>query len=278
MISKWSVCASKIKSSIFRKESILLIMILLVTALLSSLSVNAATENGFVYDDNGDGTTVKITGYTSPTGPEKSLNIPETLGGKKVTSIGINVFASKDLESVTIPDGVTTIAYGAFSNNKLTHVTIPDSVTTIGGHAFSRNKLKDIVISENLTAIEENIFSVNELENVIIPKNVKTVDGPAFYNNPLKTVVFEGTLTLPDPILTFYPESTKFKGWFLEKAFSTPWNNSVPGSMTIYAKYIYTISFNANGGTAVAPQDVAPNEKATPPVATTNPGYTFDGW
>uniref|UniRef100_UPI0028BE6A06 InlB B-repeat-containing protein n=1 Tax=Psychrobacillus sp. TaxID=1871623 RepID=UPI0028BE6A06 len=57
--------------------------------------------------------------------------------------------------------------------------------------------------------------------------------------------------------------------------------DEVTGNTTLYAKWNVTpfvLTFNANGGTAVAPQDVAPNGKATPPVATTNPGYTFDGW
>lgn len=191
-------------------------------------------ENGFNYKDNGDGT-VTITGYTD-TG--KFVYIPEILGGKPVTSIGNNAFAGKQLESVTIPDGVTTIGDKAFFNNKLTNITIPNSVTHINLGAFSINRLKDVVISANLTAITCNTFSSNKLENVIIPKSVNEITGPVFYNNPLKTVEFEGTLALPDAFFTFEPLDAKFQGWFTDKDFSNPWNHSVPQSVTIYAKWV----------------------------------------
>lgn len=40
----------------------------------------------------------------------------------------------------------------------------------------------------------------------------------------------------------------------------------------------YIVTFNTNGGTAVAPQTVISGETATQPAAPTKDGYTFDGW
>ena len=41
---------------------------------------------------------------------------------------------------------------------------------------------------------------------------------------------------------------------------------------------VYTITFNSNGGTSVAPQNVNAGEKLTEPSTPTKEGFTFDGW
>ncbi|QMV40697.1 InlB B-repeat-containing protein [Cohnella cholangitidis] len=49
----------------------------------------------------------------------------------------------------------------------------------------------------------------------------------------------------------------------------------------MYAKWTpinYTVTFNSNGGTAVANQTVSYNSNATAPAAPTRTGYTFGGW
>ena len=54
----------------------------------------------------------------------RSVDIPSTIGGVAVTSIG---------------------SY-AFSFNQLTSLTIPSSVTSIGGWAFAANSIRDITL------------------------------------------------------------------------------------------------------------------------------------
>ena len=68
-----------------------------------------------------------------------AIEIPSTLGGCPVTSIGYGAFLyCSGLTSVTIPSGVTSIGDYAFSGcSGLTSVTIPSGVTSIGDYAFA---------------------------------------------------------------------------------------------------------------------------------------------
>ncbi|WP_164848607.1 InlB B-repeat-containing protein [Paenibacillus sp. DCT19] len=74
-----------------------------------------------------------------------------------------------------------------------------------------------------------------------------------------------------------------FNGWYsdtgLNEAYS--FTTSVMGNLTLYAKWTFnshTVSFDSNGGAAVASQVVVPNGKAVAPAALKWAGYRFDGW
>ena len=129
------------------------------TALPHSACITAAAETSGDYDYKilSDGT-AQITKYN---GSGKTLVIPSTLGGKKVTSIGSSAFEiTVGLKSVTIPNGVTSIGYRAFSNcTSLTSVSVPGSVTFIDTCAFS---------------------SCSDLENISIPSSLKRFGARAF--------------------------------------------------------------------------------------------------
>ena len=91
-------------------------------------------------------------------GSDTSVTIPDTIDGRKVTSIGGYAFREcTSLTSVTIPDSVTSIEQYAFRDcTSLTSVTIPDSVTTIGGSAFWGCKnLTSVTIPDSVTRIED---------------------------------------------------------------------------------------------------------------------------
>lgn len=80
----------------------------------------------------------------------RNVNIPKTINGAQVRSIGYGSFASSPsepgpigtpeplnfLESVVIPEGVNTIGAGAFSYGRLKSVVIPSSVTSMHPFAF----------------------------------------------------------------------------------------------------------------------------------------------
>ena len=129
------------------------------TALPHSAGITVAAETSGDYDYKilSDGT-AEITKYN---GSGKTLVIPSTLGGRKVTSIGSSAFEiTVGLKSVTIPNGVTSIGYRAFSNcTSLTSVSVPGSVTTIDTCAFS---------------------SCSDLENISIPSSLKRFGARAF--------------------------------------------------------------------------------------------------
>ena len=75
-----------------------------------------------------------ITGFI---GEEKSIIIPSIIDGFEVFGIDEKAFASSDIKSVVISDGIESIDWFAFSYcEDLSSITIPDSVKQIGYGAF----------------------------------------------------------------------------------------------------------------------------------------------
>ena len=88
-------------------------------------------------------------------------------------------------------------------------------------------------------------------------------------------------ITVPTaPTLTGYT----FGGWFKEAVCTNLWNfasDVVTANTTLYAKWninIYTVTFNAQGGSAVASVNANHNTTISAPTAPTRTGYTFRGW
>ncbi|MDP4120517.1 MAG: leucine-rich repeat protein [Bacillota bacterium] len=75
-----------------------------------------------------------------------------------------------------------------------------------------------------------------------------------------------------------------FTGWYKDAACTTLWNFStdiVTADTTLYAGWTintYTVTFNSNGGIAVASQTASYNTTISAPTAPTKAGYTFAGW
>ncbi len=81
---------------------------------------------------------ITITKYT---GTDTEVIIPESLDGQKVICIGESAFASSDVKSVVIPEGVQKIDWFAFQAcTQLVEITIPSSVTKIEYGAFDYAK------------------------------------------------------------------------------------------------------------------------------------------
>lgn len=134
-------------------------------------------------------------------GTDKEVNIPSTLGGKKVTGIGYQAFMLKSITSVTIPDSVTEIDKIAFGQcQSLTSVVIPDSVTKIGGSAFHRcTSLTDVTLSNSLSAIEEYTFDeCTALESITIPNSVTSIGSSAFHHTGLTSVAIPNSVKSVD--------------------------------------------------------------------------------
>ena len=146
------------------------------------------TSRDYWYSLLDDGT-VEIARYY---GNAEKLTIPDTLGEKKVTSIGSGAFLWCDsLTSVIIPDSVTTIGNWAFSDcNSLTNVTISDSVSTIGYSTFSNcSALTSITIPDSVITIGDSAFyECNSLTSITIPDSVATIGYHSFDNCPNLTL------------------------------------------------------------------------------------------
>jgi hypothetical protein len=113
----------------------------------SSLEFTCTTSNG----------QITITGYN---GSAATVDIPATIDGLPVTSIGDTAFQGKSLTGVTIPSSVKTIGYKAFNGcHGLTTVTIPLGVTEIGDSAFSACSLTTVTIPASVVRIGNNPFA-----------------------------------------------------------------------------------------------------------------------
>lgn len=128
------------------------------------------------------------------------LDIPETLGGAQVVSIGLDAFIGRhDLTSVTLPQSLTTLFGGAFQNTGLTSITIPKNVTRIDLRVFTDCLSLTTITVENensyYTSIDGVLFTkdLTELKQYpsgktssiyTIPQEVKLLRYSAFSSNP----------------------------------------------------------------------------------------------
>lgn len=168
-----------------------------ITTLLIALtfSVTARAQYTLTFNDvEMDGNT--ITAYT---GNATNINIPESIGGTVVKTIGHDAFSEKSLTAVSIPASVTTIEMMAFENNSLTSVTLKtegSQLFDIGVRAFFGN---DDLSNISLPGINEpgkywrnsaTNQPVTEITNKELPYAIVYSDAPDYPFNPnTKTII-----------------------------------------------------------------------------------------
>ncbi|AWB90186.1 InlB B-repeat-containing protein [Homoserinimonas hongtaonis] len=98
---------------------------------------------------------------------------------------------------------------------------------------------------------------------------------------PSQTIVYGGRASVPSdaPIRSHH----SFVGWFTAASGGSAWDGSavVTGNVTVYARWLidsYVVSFDAQGGSAVASQTIGHGQAATVPAVPTRAGYAFAGW
>ena len=111
-----------------------------------------------------------------------------------------------------------------------------------------------------------------------VPTYTVTFDSDGGSAVAAQTVAEGGKVTKPaDPTKVKHA----FDGWYDEN--DSKWNFSTPitEDITLYAKWVekdYTVNFESEGGSAVAPQYVDGGERLKKPADPTKSGHTFGGW
>ncbi len=95
-----------------------------------------------------------------------------------------------------------------------------------------------------------------------------------------QTVANGGNATAPEAPTK---DGHTFGGWYIDAGLNEAYSFTTPvtGSLTLYAKWSFnsfTVSFETNGGPAVASQTVVPGERAVAPTTPKWVGYRFGGW
>ena len=114
--------------------------------------------------------------------------------------------------------------------------------------------------------------------NYVVPDTVETVSGYAFFKcSSMKSITF------PESVKTL--ETHTFDGLGLITVYvpaGCPYMSSIPPFFTIIQEGgepdTFTVSFNSNGGSAVASQTVEDGSTAAKPADPTKSGYVFAGW
>lgn len=147
----------------------------------------------------------------SYTGTRRTVVIPETMHGVRVTEIAREAFASRNtgqrdnrghhifttsLLSVIIPNTVTAIGVRAFGGNReLSSVVLSNSITTIGEETFlGCRALRSIVIPNSVTAINSRAFDGCGLTSVTFGSGLQTIGWSAFSGNSLTSINFPAGL------------------------------------------------------------------------------------
>ncbi len=237
-------------------------------------------------------------------------------GGTK--SIGNSAFANCDnIPELVLPEGVESIGNYAFLNcDAITRAVLPESLVSMGEYAFKYcNNLESVTIGTQLTAIPYGAFSsCNNLKDVYYLGTkaqwnaINIANGNTYLTNATVHCLGEKyTVSYDSNGGTWAPLSQqKTTGEILKLSSSIPikegyifkeWNTSANGQgtsyqpvdeytidadVTLYAQWEpikYTVTYNANGGTASAgSKTVSYGANADLTVTASKAGYRFLGW
>ncbi|GAB6928898.1 hypothetical protein JCM10914A_28810 [Paenibacillus sp. JCM 10914] len=183
---------------------------------------------------------------------------------------------------------VTGVADGESYNSSRT-ITFNEGTATLNGKSFINGSPVDdegsyiLVVTDaagNSTTITFSIFKYrvsydgNGATGGLVPIDSQT------YETGNHVTVADNTGSLVKTGYTFNGWNTEADGSGTSFAANETFN-IIAANVTLYAMWDvnhYTVTFESNRGSVVAPQNKSYNEMATEPSAPTKPGYTFGGW
>lgn len=136
-----------------------------------------------------------IEGYK---GEGETVTVPETVKGKKVTSLSLGVFSDTGVKTVTLPETITVLPQQAFSGCRLLEtVNMPVAVTSVGKHAFNEcTNLAEIEFKSGLTEIGYAAFGqCTSLTSIGLPDTVTSVGDFCFRECPFESINLKGVET-----------------------------------------------------------------------------------
>ncbi len=175
------------------------------------------------------------------------------------------------------PVGSQTVAFGS-----LVQTPVPDPTKT--GHAFA-GWFADAGLTDPWDFSADTVTGDTTLHARWTANSYDVAfDSHGGTAVAAQTIVFGSLVAtpVPDPTRTGHT----FAGWYADAALTDPWDFSADtvgaADLTLHAKWAvngYTVSFNSNGGTAVAAQTIVFGSLVATPVSDpTKTGHAFAGW
>ena len=211
-------------------------------------------------------------------------------GVKKVDSAAFGGAAIPG--TLTLPEGLEEIGNTAFrKNNFQGNIVIPEGVTKIGTAAFSSagnktNKINYIVESAAPADILSKYAFAGQASGTKIYFMTAVTNSDQYWSGSEVTILntdggkINTTESVDSATGLFTPSKAgySFLGWYDG---DTKLENTAAVGKTYTAKWKanqYTITFDTDGGTEIAPITEDCGTAITPPAEPTKTGYTFAGW
>ena len=152
-----------------------------------------------------------------------SVEIPGSLGGRPVTSVGNGAFYEcYKVSNVIVPETVTNIASAAFNLCGIRTVKLPSYLASIGQSSFSWSEFRSLTIPEGVKEIPYYALSYcKSMTSVTLPSTLEKIGASAFIRDnsltslylpaALKSIGDEGLSCCPKLKLTVDPENKTFK-------------------------------------------------------------------
>ena len=173
------------------KKILVVFVFLIVLSILFSVKVFAS----YGYIDRETRLHYKVVGdEITITGVEEGItkvDIPETIEGKTVTTIGQQAFYGRnDIVSITIPNTVEFIEFWAFRGcENITEIKLPSNLKTLNGQTFSGcTNLQNIELPQNLESLNAECFVGTSITKIKLPKNLSNIGNAALSISTLQEI------------------------------------------------------------------------------------------
>ena len=197
----------------FKKTAAALIASVMTAVLLGAGIMHADEEYLISSDDPrykyielDDGTISIASSEYSQQGVKGDVTLPSVLDGREVSAVAPSGFASCEITSVVIPDGVKEIGSLAFSDcEKLAKAEISDTVVRVGAAPFSQTELEKTILKESgpdFAMLNDRILYLytGSEKNVEIPEGVRVIAASAFADNGAYSGNEIASVTMPESL------------------------------------------------------------------------------